>query len=157
VTGGVYSVIRSASVVDNDGQLSAADMKRILAEAEEEQVIHSADYPVDTHGFILELMRAFQLCYASEEEKGKPKRYLVPELLPPFEPAMQEPWEKAPVRLRYRYELLPPGLLPRFIVRTHALSEGAPHWRHGVVLRRAGVDSRGVGSFGASGVRAGRG
>jgi internalin A len=82
-------------------------------------------------------MRAFQLCYASEEEQGKPERYLVPELLPEFEPAMAEPWEQAPVRLRYRYEVLPPGLLPRFIVRTHALSDGAPHWRHGVVLRHA--------------------
>jgi len=39
--------------------------------------------------------------------------------------------------LRYRYDVLPPGLLPRFVVRTHALSEGAPHWRHGVVLRHA--------------------
>src|SRR5262249_28266785 len=82
-------------------------------------------------------MRAFQLCYASEEEQGKPGRYLVPELLPEFEPEMAEPWAQAPVRLRYRYEVLPPGLLPRFIVRTHALSDGAPHWRHGVVLRHA--------------------
>jgi internalin A len=74
---------------------------------------------------------------AAEEEQGKPVRYLVPELLPEFEPEMAEPWEQAPVRLRYRYEVLPPGLLPRFIVSTHALSDGAPHWRHGVVLRHA--------------------
>jgi internalin A len=64
-------------------------------------------------------------------------RYLVPELLPEFEPETKEPWQTAPVRLRYRYEVLPPGLLPRFIVRSHALSEGGPHWRHGVVLRHA--------------------
>jgi internalin A len=50
---------------------------------------------------------------------------------------MKENWEQAEVRLRYRYEVLPPGLLPRFIVRTHELSEDAPHWRHGVVLRHA--------------------
>jgi internalin A len=50
---------------------------------------------------------------------------------------MEEQWESAPVRLRYRYEVLLPGLLPRFIVRTHALSDGAPHWRHGVVLQHA--------------------
>jgi len=137
VTGGVYAVVRSPSVARNDGQLGAADMPRVLAEAEEQKVIKASDYPPSTHGFILELMRAFQLCYASEEEKGKPARYLVPELLPEFEPAMQEPWEKAPVRLRYRYEVLPPGLVPRFIVRTHALSDGEPHWRYGVVLRHA--------------------
>jgi internalin A len=137
VTGGVYAVIRAPSVARNDGQLAVTDMPRVLAEAEEQGVIQAADYPPDTQGFILELMRAFQLCYASEEENGRPKRYLVPELLPEFEPAMEEPWDKAPVRLRYRYELLPPGLLPRFIVRTHELSDGSPHWRHGVVLRHA--------------------
>lgn len=60
------------------------------------------------------VLRAFQLCYASEEEEGKPTRYLVPELLSEFEPEMAEPWDEAPVRLRYRYQVLPPGLLPRF-------------------------------------------
>jgi internalin A len=137
VTGGVYAVIRSQAVAENDGQLAVADMPRVLREAEEKNVIKASDYPPKTHGFILDLMRAFQLCYASEEEEGKPTRYLVPELLSEFEPLMKERWEQAPVRLRYRYEVLPPGFLPRFIVRTHALSEGAPHWRHGVVLRHA--------------------
>ncbi|HEX6748708.1 MAG TPA: COR domain-containing protein [Longimicrobium sp.] len=138
VTGGVYAVIRSPSVAENNGQLAVSTMPRVLEEAEAQRVVKARDYPAETHPFILELMRAFQLCFASEEE-GEPgvpaKRYLVPELLPEFEPEMAEPWEEAPVRLRYSYEVLPPGLLPRFIVRTHALSEGAPHWRHGVVLR----------------------
>jgi internalin A len=141
VTGGVYAVIRSPSVIVNDGQLATSDMPRVLEEAEQRKTIRAADYPPDTHAFILELMRAFQLCYASEEENGKPTRYLVPELLPEFEPRMAEPWENAPVRLRYRYEVSAPALLSRFIVRTHALSEGAPHWRHGVVLRHAGAQA----------------
>ena len=149
VTGGVYAVIRAPYVALNDGQLSVRDMPRVLHEAEEQKVIRASDYPVETHRFILELMRAFQLCYASEdwkekqverfrdEEDPKPVRYLVPDLLPEFEPEMKEDWEKAPVHLRYSYEVLLPGLLPRFIVRTHTLSDGAPHWRHGVVLRHA--------------------
>jgi len=141
VTGGVYAVIRAPSVAENHGQLAVADMPRVLEEAERENVIKTKDYPRETHGFILELMRAFQLCYASEEEQGRPVRYLVPELLPEFEPEMPEPWDDAPVRLRYRYDVLPPGLLPRFVVRTHALSEDAPHWRHGVVLRHAGAQA----------------
>ncbi|NTW83729.1 MAG: TIR domain-containing protein [Chlorobiaceae bacterium] len=167
VTGGVYSVIRALSVAENDGQLAVCDMPRVLREAEEQKVIEASDYPAESHQFILELMRAFQLCYASEEQgnnsqgtadgckpkrnfqpghdadegESKPRRYLVPELLPEFEPEMPQQWEKAPVRLRYRYEVLPPGLLPRFIVRTHALSDGAPHWRHGVVLRHAEAEA----------------
>ena len=79
-------------------------------------------------------MRAFQLCFASHQEDSNPMRFLVPELLPEFEPEMSEAWEDAPLSLRYRYDVLPPGILPRFIVRTHALSDDAPHWRHGVVL-----------------------
>lgn len=141
VTGGVYAVIRAPSVVANAGRLAVTDMPLVLREAEEQNTIEAADYPLPTHSFILELMRAFQLCYASDEENGKPTRYLVPELLPEFEPAMEEPWEKAPIRLRYRYEVLLPGLLSRFIVRTHALNEGAPQWRHGVVLRHAGAQA----------------
>ncbi|AOS84001.1 hypothetical protein BIU88_07525 [Chlorobaculum limnaeum] len=149
VTGGVYSVIRAPSVAKNDGQLGVCDMPQVLREAEEQKVIEASDYPAESHQFILELMRAFQLCYASEEEsnhnmddgEAKPCRYLVPELLPEFEPEMPQPWDSAPVRLRYRYEVLPPGLLPRFIVRTHALSDGAPHWRHGVVLRHAEAEA----------------
>lgn len=140
VTGGVYAVIRSESVRENDGQLTAADMPRVLREAQKQKVVKAKDYPPETHPFILELMRAFQLCFAHEAEgepgdANGPVRYLVPELLPEFEPEMSEAWDEAPVRLRYTYEVLPPGLLPRFIVRTHPLSEGAPHWRYGVVLR----------------------
>jgi internalin A len=44
-------------------------------------------------------------------------------------------WQKpGSVRLRYVYDPLPEGVLPRFIVMTHLLSEGKPRWRHGVVL-----------------------
>jgi internalin A len=136
VTGGVYAVIRAPSVRSRNGQLDVSDMPRVLSEAEQEGVIRASDYPSSTHRFILELMRAFQLCYASDEE-GKSVRYLVPELLSEFEPNMEATWDNAPVRLRYRYDMLPPGLLPRFIVRTHSLSDDAPHWRHGVVLRHA--------------------
>ena len=74
-------MIRAPSVKQNDGQLSLFDMPLVLHQAEEQKVIKATDYPADTHTFILELMRAFQLCYASEEEKGKPIQYLVPELL----------------------------------------------------------------------------
>jgi internalin A len=137
VTGGVYAVIRSPTVAGREGLLAPEDMPAIFKEAQAQKVVKARDYPRDTHRFILDLMCAFELAYASEEKDGQPVRYLVPELLPEFEPAMPEHWEEAPLRLRYRYELLPPGLVPRFIVRTHALSDGAPHWRHGVVLRHA--------------------
>ena len=45
-------------------------------------------------------------------------------------------------RLHYRYKVEPEGLLPRFIVRTHPLSEGETRWRNGVVLRLDGASAR---------------
>jgi internalin A len=35
---------------------------------------------------------------------------------------------------RYQYPILPEGLLPRFIVRTHVLSDDQLRWRTGVIL-----------------------
>jgi internalin A len=143
VTGGVYAVIRSSTVAARDGQLAVNDMMEVLRQAEEQLLIKSSDYPPRTHAFILELMRAYGLCYANDDAAieggaaGELTRYLVPELLPEYEPEMNDKWDLSPLRLRYRYEVLPPGFVPRFIVHTHALSEGAPHWRHGVVLRHA--------------------
>jgi internalin A len=40
-------------------------------------------------------------------------------------------------RIQFRYDdVRPPGLMPRFIVRSHTLSEGQPRWLRGVVLAR---------------------
>ena len=36
---------------------------------------------------------------------------------------------------KIKYPILPEGLLPRFIVRTHVLSEGLSRWRTGVILK----------------------
>ncbi|MBP86859.1 MAG: hypothetical protein CMJ64_09100 [Planctomycetaceae bacterium] len=51
---------------------------------------------------------------------------------------MSDDWQQpGGVRLRYVYDPLPEGVLPRFIVRTHLLSEKQPRWRGGVVLTDA--------------------
>ena len=71
-------------------------MPRVLAEAENRGLVKRTKYPQETHGLHIWVTRAFQLCYASEEEKDKPKRYLVPERLPEFEPKMKENWKKRP-------------------------------------------------------------
>jgi internalin A len=39
------------------------------------------------------------------------------------------------LNFEYHYPVLPEGLLPRFIVRTHVLSDGLPRWRTGVILK----------------------
>src|SRR5262249_51545687 len=41
----------------------------------------------------------------------------------------------------YKYPILPHGLLPRFITKTHKLSEGHHRWRSGVVLADDGAEA----------------
>ncbi len=66
------------------------------------------------------------------------KYWLIPELLPEVQPAAFIEFSVPDVqKLRFTYpEALPPGLLPRFITRTHEMSSKHPEWRwrSGVVL-----------------------
>ena len=123
VTEGLYTVLNAKRLEENKGQLSVGDLGRLLS---------PKDYPREMHGFLLELMRKFELCFPFPDD---PVIYLVPELLSKDQP--RETDRFAPeecLNFEYRYPVLPEGLLPRFIVRTHALSEGLPRWRTGVIL-----------------------
>ncbi len=79
----------------------------------------------------MELMEKFELAFALEQpeaaagEPKEPHRWLIPELLPEAQPAAFAEFRQPGVkRLRFSHpEALPPGLLPRLIVRTHELSE----------------------------------
>jgi hypothetical protein len=59
--------------------------------------------------------------------------------LPKETPELPEWNNQDALGFEYHYNILPEGLLPRFIVRTHALSEGCARWRNGVELRRGGA------------------
>jgi internalin A len=83
------------------------------------------------HLYLLDLMRKFELCYEFYDGDG---HYLVPELLGKEEPDLAEFAAADVLRFEYRYNILPEGLLPRFIVRSRALNKNLPRWRTGVVL-----------------------
>jgi internalin A len=82
-------------------------------------------------------MRRFELAVPFPEQ---PDLYLVPERLSPEQPPDVGAFDAGHC-LNFAFDyptLLPEGLLPRFIVRTHILSTGCPRWRSGVVLRLEG-------------------
>ena len=80
-------------------------------------------------------MEKFELCFQVEDEDDG---YLVPALLNANQPrALKTFLAHEARRIQFRYEdVRPPGLLPRFIVRSHTLSEGQLRWLRGVVLAR---------------------
>ncbi|MEA2463141.1 MAG: internalin [Acidobacteriota bacterium] len=123
VTQGIYRILNAPKLAKQQGELHLDDLKQLLSKER---------YPVDKHLFLLELMRKFSLCFAFPDQTD---RYLVPELLGKEEPA--ETREFAPsdcLNFEYHYGVLPEGLIPRFIVRSHTLSRGQARWRSCVIL-----------------------
>jgi internalin A len=128
VTEGIYTILNAPSLAGKHGELRVRDLKTILP---------PKDYPANMHTFVLDLMKKFELCFTFPDEDT---HYLIPELLDIQEPEAAAAFftEGGPaecLNFRYEYEVLPEGLLPRFIVRTHSLSEGESRWRTGVILR----------------------
>jgi internalin A len=81
-------------------------------------------------------MKKFELCFSFPDEDT---HYLIPELLDKQEPAETTEFEPGKcLNFQYHYPFITEGLLPRFIVRTHTLSEGLPRWRTGAIMQFEG-------------------
>ncbi len=124
VTNGIYSVLNAPKLKERKGEIWLNDVGEIL---------DSGEYPNNMRCFLFDLMKKFELCFTFPDDES---HYLVPELLD-----IQEPEDAANfnsdecLNFLYQYDVLPEGLLSRFIVRTHVLSEGFPRWRTGAILK----------------------
>jgi len=124
VTEGIYTILNAPQLDKQRGELRVRDLRGILPDKE---------YPAHMHTFILDLMKKFELCFTFPDSDT---HYLIPELLDIQEPEVASKFNPAEcLNFHYEYEVLPEGLLPRFIVRTHGLIEDEDRWRTGVILR----------------------
>lgn len=126
VTNGIYKILNAETLARKQGEMRLGDLTNFL---------DAKLYPRQMHLFLLDLMRKFELCYEYYEAGGN---YLVPELLGKEEPDLSYLAIDDGLRFEYRYNILPEGLLPRFIVRSRVLNTNEPRWRTGVVLRWEG-------------------
>lgn len=124
---GIYKILRWLHKQETNGAMSLADFTHALKSKK--------DYPADMHRFLLALMEKFELCFPLDQ---KEELYLVPGLLDENQPReLKKYMGEGSHHIQLRYDdVRPPGLLPRFIVRSHTLSEKQPRWRRGVVLAR---------------------
>lgn len=124
VTSGIYKILNANRLEKQRGEISLKDLPAIL---------DPKDYPKEMHGFLLDLMKKFELCFDLEGKEGV---YLIPELLDKQQPDVAGEFDPAAcLNFQYHYPVLPEGLLPRFVVRTHVLSDETPRWRTGVILK----------------------
>ena len=126
VTRGVYKILNNSGLMNAGGVLKLAQLGRILRKDE--------GYPKERRLFIVGMMRKFELCFDFPEADG---RLLVPELLSRNEPDLGWDEEDA-LRFEYHYAVLPEGVLPRFITRSHQHLTAKPTYRQ----RRAARDRR---------------
>lgn len=130
-TDGIYRVITDDVLrKKGDGVVSSRKLRDLLPKT---------DWPNSKHvRYVVDLMQKFELCF-SVDESGK---VLIPELLPDKTPPLGD-WVAAKCLVyQYQYTVLPHGILPRFITRTHQLSEGQQRWRSGVILSQGDTEAR---------------
>jgi internalin A len=147
---GLYGLVRGVHrqpFQKKPGQLWQGEFPAVLTEGmagmDEVRGATIDDYPVErdgvrVHEFLLELMQDRELGFMAGEYKDLPL-YLLPGLLTLDEPEPKDydvatHIQTAQLRFRYLYELLPAGVMSRFIVRTHPLSDESFRWQRGVVL-----------------------
>lgn len=120
-TAAVYKILDNSKVIENQGLFKREDLSEIWDEPE------YAGRQVE----LLQLMKMFKLCY---EIPGSPGSYLAPQLLSENKPDYK--WdEKNNLFLRYTYEVMPKGIITRFILEMHQLiADQMLVWRSGVVL-----------------------
>ncbi|MBK9927008.1 MAG: TIR domain-containing protein [Anaerolineales bacterium] len=120
VTNGVYKILNSHELFQNQGTLTLPILNKTLTPPE---------YPSNKRLFIVDMMKKFELCYDIETDKS----FLIPDLLPKDEIYTGE-WDDA-LAFQYHYNVLPSSIISRFIVRMNAFIYKNTIWRSGVVLK----------------------
>ncbi|MCC6359688.1 MAG: leucine-rich repeat domain-containing protein [Phycisphaerales bacterium] len=130
-TDGVYRVVSNERLREQkQGKLKFNSLKEILPKKRWPAALHRR--------YIIDLMLRFDLCFPAEGENDV---FIVPDLLPQNTPNISAWDAKACVVFRYKYPVLPHGVLPRFISKTHRMSEGRDRWRSGVVIAKDGAEA----------------
>ncbi len=126
LTGAVYRILNNPLVTERNGILELASLSTTLSTSAD-----GLSYPLETRGFILDVMEKFELCFPVDSNA-----LLIPDLLPIQEPDFTFETDEA-LRFRLDYDFLPGSILPRFIVRKHQDILDGLVWRTGALLQDA--------------------
>lgn len=128
VTNGVYKILNSHELFQNQGTLTLPILNKTL---------NPPEYPSNKRLFIVDMMKKFELCYEIPYgyDVEHDNSFLIPDLLPKDEPFTGE-WDGA-LAFQYHYNVLPSSIISRFIVRMNAFVHKTV-WRSGVVLKSGG-------------------
>lgn len=121
VTNGVYQILKSEKLKQNNG---------ILTESQLPEILSGVEYgSISRRHFIMKIMKKFELCFPFDSNS----KYLIPDLLPKEEPSHGFK-EEGTLVFQYHYDVLPQSVISRFIVRMHEVITPPIYWRKGVLL-----------------------
>jgi GTPase SAR1 family protein len=107
-TEAVYKLLDDEQIKAKTGRFNDADCARLWADT------HYADM----HMELVALMQHFELCYLLPD--SAPTTWLAPQLLAATKPTVLRDWSQTgDLVLRYRYAIMPRGLISRLFVRLH--------------------------------------
>lgn len=123
VTEGIYALLSDENLkTKTKGIFTPADLICIL---------NPERYPTQRHGYLIELMKEFELGFALE---CYPPQFLIAGLLPKDQPDETE-LQGETLEFQYHYKVLPESIISRFIVNTHGKIHNQIYWRSGVMLQ----------------------
>ena len=134
VTNAVYKIVNSREIADSRGVLKLDMLHEILKQSAERDFY----YPPYQYGFIISLMKKFELSYDLDNST-----VLLPASLEIQEPNFDFEYEGS-LKFIIDYDFLPLSVMPRFIVRMNRDIKDDLRWRTGVVLEDKGFNSTAV-------------
>lgn len=127
ITDAVYALLRAPGLTENGGRLRIERLAELLPHA---------SYPSERHGYIVELMKKFELSFNLSDEE-----IMLPSALPVQEPSIPD-FPNSCARVAVQLEFLPKSVLVRFIVRMSSDVDIGQTWRSGAVLRNETTSTR---------------
>jgi internalin A len=136
LTNGVYRIINSSKVVENEGILHEVDFDAVINDPryqKSDTTERQFSYPKDKLHYIVRVMEEFELCFMLEN-----RSYVIPQLLPVAAPD----WHVEGALLQFVIhfpDFMPDSIFPRLMVKLHTFIQDAKRWRTGMILHKPNV------------------
>lgn len=132
LTDAVYALLSSAAITKADAIFDKRLLGTVLRSDPQRALLYS-DERLD---FIIEMMQDQRLALAFQlPSTNAPKHYLLPEALVPEAPQAIMGWDSDSLRVRYRYQQLPRGLIPQFqVLASEYFGSNPSRWRAGCII-----------------------
>jgi small GTP-binding protein len=128
LTNGVYQVITSTRLKENQGRLTFKEIAAVLEDPRNKNEYQTRQ----AQNIIMDMMEHFKLCYPLPPPDID--CYLIPAVLPLDSPPNLQ-WKSIdPLRFQYRYKTLPSSITANFIVRLLPHKRGGDYWRTGIII-----------------------